>query len=143
MLLDIEQWIVNILTSDSQLVSLLSAAGLNGKNNILFGNVDVPVETQQDLIYPQVNIHLVSESVRTVPLGAMDIRLQIDIFSRNDQIEVENIYSRILQLLNFTDTSYGTTKLFWCRLSEATDMYETSARIWHRSFDFTFWAFPQ
>lgn len=135
-MLALEEYVINTLTKDAVLTQTVPA------DNILFGPVDVPVETQQDLIYPQINIYTMSDKQRTVPLGVRDSSLSIHIFSRNDQIEVETIFERIVQLLAFQDVIYSNSRIFWGRLEGTVDQYESGARIWHRVSDFIWWVKP-
>jgi hypothetical protein len=74
-----------------------------------------------------------------VPQGARDSIYQLDIWSRVSQLELEQIYERVLDILNFISYDKDTAHIFWERLSGASDHYETEMRLWHRSMTFTFW----
>ncbi len=133
-MLEILQSVVSVLIGDTNLTNLVPAA------NIMVGPVDIVTETQAGLLQPQVNIHVVSEVSRSVPLNTRDTLVQVDIWSRNSQLEVENIYERIIQLLNYTSPTSGSAKIFWERLGGAVDQYESDRRIWHKSVTYNIWA---
>lgn len=127
--------IMNTLTTDSTLTALCPAS------NMFTGVVDVSVETQASLLYPQITLSTASEVGRTVPLNARDTIVQIDIWSRQSQLEVENIYERVVTLLNYDSGNQGSAHLFWERLGSAIDMYEsTDRRYWRKTCSFKVWA---
>jgi len=109
-------------------------------DNIYTGPVDVLNETQPELHMPMIVLSTVSEVQRTVPQGARDTQIQMDIWSRNSQLEVENIYEEIINLLSFQIANQGTAHIFWDRLGGSIDMFEEDRRIWHRAATFTFWS---
>lgn len=109
-------------------------------SNIYTGNVDITMEKQKELLYPSIVLSQVSESVRTVPENARDTTIQLDIWSRNSQMEVENIYEAVLGALNFQSGNEDTAHIFWQRLSGATDLFESDRRVWHRSCSFVVWS---
>lgn len=122
------------MIADSTLTAIVPAA------NIYTGPVDVLVEDQTTLHMPSIIVSVVSEMQRTVPQGARDTTVQIDIWSRNSQLEVENIYEEIINLLSFQIANQSTAHIFWDRLGGATDMFEEDRRIWHKATTFTFWS---
>ncbi len=133
-MLNIFSEIVSTLKGDATLNSLIPPT------NIMVGPVDITQELQSQLTMPQINMFLVSESVRTVPQGVRDTTVQLDIWSRVSQIEIENIYERVLSLLDFLSTDSSGTHIFWQRLGSANDQFETDRRIWHRACTFVVWA---
>lgn len=133
-MLEILQYIISILTADATLTSIIPAT------QIFTGPVDVATEAQSQLLLPQINIHCVSESVRTVPINCRDTIIQIDIWSRNDMLEVINVYERILTLLDYNIANEGSAHIFWERLDGSHDQYESDRRIWHRSLSFKAWS---
>jgi hypothetical protein len=106
---------------------------------MLIGPVDIAEEAVATLTLPQINLKQVSEVTNSVPLNTRDTSFQLDIWSRNSQLEVENIYEIILTLLNYLSADQGGNHLFWERSSSAVDMYEADRRIWHRVITFVAW----
>ncbi len=133
-MLEIFTKIIGILTTDATLNAIVPAT------SIFTGAVDVTMEKQVELLYPRIVLWQVSEISRTVPQNARDTQVQLDIWSRNSMIEVENIYERVLTLLNYDSGNKDTAHVFWQRLSGAVDQFETDRRIWHRSITFTCWS---
>jgi hypothetical protein len=127
------QYIVAQLVADSTLTAIVPVA------NIYTGPVDVLIETQPELSMPMIILSVVSEAQRTVPQGARDSQIQLDIWSRNSQLEVENIYEEVINLLSFQIANQGAAHIFWDRLGGATDMFESDRRIWRKACTFTFW----
>jgi hypothetical protein len=132
-MLELLEWIVAQLIADSTLTAIVPVA------NIYTGPVDVLIETQPELSMPMIILSTVSEAQRTVPQGARDSQIQLDIWSRNSQLEVENIYEEVINLLSFQIANQGTAHIFWDRLGGATDLFESDRRIWRRSCTFVFW----
>ena len=108
--------------------------------NIFTGPVDITMETQSELLYPSIVLSQVSEAVRTVPQNARDTTIQLDIWSRNSQLEIENIYEAVLAALNYQSGDQSTAHIFWQRLGGAVDLFESDRRVWHRSCTFTIWS---
>lgn len=135
-MLEILQLIVNTLIDDSVLTDLCPAA------NIFVGQVDVTEESQASLLYPQIQLSLASEVSRTVPLNARDTIIQIDIWSRQNQLEVVNIYEQIINDLNYLSGNQSTAHIFWERLGSALDLDEGAGdrRFWRRTMSFRVWA---
>jgi hypothetical protein len=134
-MIEILQKIITVLKADGTLTAIVPS------NNIMVGPVDIPMEQQKDLLYPQINIFQVSEVQRSNPLNTRDTRLQMNIWSRNSQLEVENIYERVIYLLSYMTTNQGSAHIFWQRLDGATDHYESGTRrLWNRSMDFLVWS---
>lgn len=109
-------------------------------NNIYVGPVDITMEKQNTLLYPQILLSMVSEAVRTVPQNTRDTTIQLDIFSRNSQMEVETLYEAVLTALNYYQGDQDTAHVFWQRLGGAIDLFESDRRYWHRSLTFQVWA---
>ena len=137
-MLNIIQKELALLTIDSTLATLMNTTTPNKR--IFTGAVDIVKETQSTLGFPLLNIIAISESFRTVPEGARDSRIQIDIWSRNSELEVENIYERIQTLLNFKSGDINSSHVFWQRSSGMSSDYENDVRLWHYSTDFTIWS---
>ena len=94
--------------------------------------------------FPLIVVFTVSEITRTVPLNERETTIQVSIYSRLNQIEVENIAERALSVLNFQQfrSGYGTTILRWQREDAGVDLPETGRRIWHKALTFRAWARP-
>lgn len=133
-MLEILQNFISILTGDATLTGIVPAT------NIMTGPVDIVTETQSGLIQPQVNISVESEVSRSVPLNTRDTTIKLDIWSRNSQLETENIYERIITLLNYVSGDKSGAHFFWQRLGSAIDQFETDRRIWHKSISFAVWS---
>ena len=141
-MLEIFQFIVATLLADPILVGYVTVKLPNNQTsvNIFTGPVDMSMEVQASLLYPSVILSLVSEVVRTVPQGARDTQIQLDIWSRNSQLEIDTIYEQILADLDFLTANQGSAHIFWQRLGGAVDLFESDRRVWHRSCTFTVWA---
>lgn len=132
-MLEIIDYIISILIADATLIAIVPAT------QIFTGPVDVATEKQVELLLPQINVHIVSETQRTVPSNTRDTMVQIDIWSRNNMKEVATIYERIITLLTYKTVDQGTAHIFWDRLGSAVDQYESDRRIFHRSMSFVVW----
>lgn len=133
-MLEILQNIIAVLKGDTTLTNIVPAV------NILVGPVDVVTETQNGLKMPQINLHVISEVSRSVPSNTRDTLVQLDIWDRNSQLELETIYERIITLLNYTSPTQGSAKIFWERLGGSVDQYESDRRIWHKAVTFNIWS---
>lgn len=132
-MLELLQNIIAVLTDNAPLIALIPA------DHIFVGPVDITMQKQDELLYPQINIHVVSEVQRSVPLYTRDTQVQMDIYSRNSQLELENIYEAAIQALQYEIADQGTAHVFWIRLGGSVDFYEQDRRIWHRAATFTAW----
>lgn len=133
-MLEIFQKIIATLQGDATLTAIVPVA------NITVGPVDIVQEKQSELMKPQINIFQVSEVQRSNPLNTRDTQVQLDIWSRNSQLEIENIYERVVTLLSYQITDQSTAHIFWDRLDGGVDHYETDRRIWHRACTFRVWS---
>ncbi len=133
-MLEILEYMVGQMTADGTLTAIVPVT------NIYTGPVDVLVETQDELHMPSIVISTVSEIQRTVPQGARDTHVQIDIWSRNSQLELEQIYEEIVNLFSFQSANQGGAHIFWDRLEGGVDIFEEDRRIWHKAATMTFWS---
>ena len=134
-MLEILQNIITILTTDSILNAIVPVT------NIFTGPVDVVNEQQLTLLYPQIQLHVLSESINAVPSNTRSTQLQISIFSRNNQLETINIYERLVTLLNYNSSQNpGTYDIFWEKVGGCSDQFESDRRIWHRAVTVDCWA---
>lgn len=132
-MLQIFQEFISLLTGASAVTAIVGT-------NIFTGPVDITMQKQDELLYPSIVLSLVSEAVRTVPMNTRDTTLQLDIFSRNSQLEVETLYEAVLTALNYQSGDVNTAHIFWQRLGGAVDLFESDRRYWHRSLTFQVWA---
>ena len=132
-MLELLEKIIAVLTADTALTAIVPST------QILTGPVDIVMETQRQLIYPQINIHSVSEVQRSNPLATRDTQIQLDIWSRDSQLQLEHIYEEVINALSYMTTNQSTAHIFWSRLGGAIDDYESDRRIWHRACTFVFW----
>jgi hypothetical protein len=137
-MININQNIISTLINDATLASLMSTTVPNLQINV--GGVDIVKETQASLAFPMINLHVVSESTRTVPLNAKDTHIQLSIWSRVSELETENIYERVVALLNFINTTVNGTKIEWQRTSGATTDFFTDVSVWQTTVDFVVWS---
>ncbi len=133
-MLEILQHMVTQMAADATLTAIVPVA------NIYTGPVDILIETQPELSMPMIVLSTVSEVQRTVPQGARDTTIQMDIWSRESQMQIEQIYEEVISLFSFQIANQGTAHIFWDRLGGSTDMFEEDRRIWHRAASFTFWS---
>ena len=134
-MLEILQNIITILTTDATLNAIVPTT------NIFTGPVDIVNEQQATLLYPQIQLHVLTESTRSVPSNTRDTTIQVSIFSRNNQLETITIYERILTLLEYNSTQVdGQVTIFWEKVGGCSDMFESDRRIWHRAVTIDCWA---
>lgn len=132
-MLEIFEKFVSLLTTDPTLNALVPPT------SIYTGPIDIVVEKQDTLPYPVIVLSQASETSRSIP-PSRDTMIQLDIWSRNDQLELENIYEQIIEILNYQISNQGTAHIFWQRLGNAVDLNERDRRLWHRSCTFTVWS---
>lgn len=132
------QFMLGLMVNDSTLAGLLSTS--TPIRTIFTGPVDIVKETQTSLKVPLVTLSAVSEVYRTVPIQAKDSRISIDIYSRNSELQVENIYERITTLLNYQQGNSNTNWIAWQRVGGLSSQYDSDARMWHWTVDFTVWS---
>jgi hypothetical protein len=137
-MVDIIQKIIGILKSDATLASLMNTSV--PILNLFTGPVDIVKETQSSLGFPILIVSSTSESFRTVPQGARDSRISIDIWSRNSEKEVLDIYERVAYLINFTFGDINSSYVFWQRGEGFITQFESEVRLWHQTFDIIIWS---
>jgi hypothetical protein len=133
-MLELLEYLISILTNDATLNAIVPVS------QIFTGPVDVVQESQTDINIPQISLWVVSEVSRSVPTRTRDSQIQIDIWSRNSQLEIETIYERIITLLNYNSGAEGSAYMFWMRLGGTNDMYESDKRLWHRPMTIRVWS---
>ncbi len=135
-MLEIDQNIIATLKADTTLTAVVPAT------NILTGPVDIVslTNTAKGLVLPAIVLWTVSEVQRSVPQYARDTLVQLDVYSKNSQLEVETIYERIVTDLGYVTTNQGTAHICWQILGGAHDVFDTERRIFHRVAEFNVWA---
>jgi hypothetical protein len=69
-------------------------------------------------------------------------RFQVDIWSKTNAIEVENIYTRMAQLFNYENSLQTTVTsglLWWMREESVTDSVEGTRRLWRKTISYKVW----
>lgn len=142
-MLNISANIVKQLNSDPILAGLMGASIPN--KSIYVGAIDIVKQLQVELGFPVIEMHTISESVRTVPLNVKDTMVQLDIWSRVSELQVQQIYEQVLKLLNFQSTittgSVNGTTIEWQRSSGAVEDYSSEIRLWKISVDLKIWSY--
>ena len=137
-MLDLLQNTVNLLVSDSALATLMGTVIPN--KNILVGPRDIVIEKQNELRFPTIILHAISESFRTVPRSARDSRIQLDIWSRTSELDAAKMYERVFQVLNFQSGDKNTSHIFWQRGEGLTEEFITEIRLWKWTGDLIMWS---
>jgi hypothetical protein len=134
-MLNVKEWIVTKITHDATLSALL--AGPNGLINVF--PMDIDIQPEQ---FPCITYADISMTVLSVPRGMHIGTIQLDIYSKQNAKEAEDIYTRLGEIFNFkdsfTETFNGT--LWWFREERVTDLHQPNRRLWHKSIDFKVWA---
>lgn len=131
-MLTITQNLISSLLADATVKSLVS-------NRIFPEGVDIVPETT---LFPLITIHNISERTLTNPRNEREITIQVSIWSRKNQLEVEQISEGVLQVLNYQrfNSGYGSTIQRWGREDSAVDLFEADRRVWHKALTFRVWA---
>lgn len=133
-MLEILSYMVAQMRADAALTAMVPT------DNMFTGKPDVLIETQPELSMPMVVLWTVSEVQRTVPQGARDTHVQIDVWSRTSQLEVENIYEELVSLFSYKIADQSSAHIFWDRLEGAVDLVESDRAIWHKAVTVVFWS---
>lgn len=133
-MLNFKNWIVNTTINDPTLKTYLMDS--NGNMNVFPIDADIQPEQFPCLIYQDGNV-----SVMSKPQGMHYGNFQIDIYSLLNQMEVENIYTRLAQLFNFKDSTTQTLTgtLWWIREQAVKDVHESERRMWRKTVNYKFW----
>ena len=137
-MLDLQKSVISLIINDSALAVLMGTTVPN--KNIFTGPVDIVMEKQSELRFPMIVIRVISESFRTVPKGATDSRLQLDIWSKTSELAVGQLYERVFQILNFKSADQGSTHIFWQRGEGLSEDFVTEMRLWNWHADLIAWS---
>lgn len=106
--------------------------------------------SQRDItpeILPAITVTQVSGGHRTVPSRARDMLMQVDIWSINNFLEVENIYERVTTLLNSPVTATSVLALtgdneqiYWVREDSSVDVPDETRNLFHKAVTLRVWA---
>jgi len=125
-MIELKKYVYNLLTGDSTLQGLVT--------NIYPSGVDA-IES-----YPAVTIETSSSKTSTYPTKLRIVDLKLSIWSNNNMEEVENIYQRMWELLNYVQANTPMSdKIFWSLETNATDSIDNDRRIWSKHFFVKFW----
>jgi len=133
------QNIVSVLSTDSTLAGLMSTTVPN--KAIYVGDVDIVREQQKTFQYPLLVLHTISDSFERLPLGARETVIQLDVYSRNNEMEAINIYEEIGNVLSYSNATQGGTMIWWQRVTDGHDQSETEMRIWHIPVTLKVWSY--
>lgn len=135
-MLDFKSYIVTTLKNDATLQTYLRDAALN--MNIFPTDVDLSPEQFPCIVYQDAGVSVLSR-----PQGMHVGMFQLSIFSINSAIEVENIYERLSQLINFKDSTTQTIPnsgtLWWMREDNVRDAPDAARRMWQKIIVLKFW----
>jgi hypothetical protein len=137
-MIDILSQTISTLVNDATLATLMSTTVPN--KNIHSGRVDIIKEQQNTLGFPTIVLLPISENFSTVPLNAKQSTIQIDIWGRNSELEVLNIYERLMTLLNYKTGDNKGTHTFWQRSNSFTESLESGENLWRISSDIVLWS---
>ena len=135
-MVDFKTYIVNTIKNDATMQSYLSDG--NGNINIFPVDVDIQPESFPCIIYQDAGISVISR-----PQGMHIGNFQMDIYSINNALEVETIYSRLAQLFNFKDSTTQSIPnsgiLWWLREDMVRDTHDGERRIWRKMVSYKLW----
>jgi hypothetical protein len=134
MSLDILQYMMGKMTADTALTAIVDPT------NMFTGPVDIVIESQPETTKPMIILSTISEKQRTIPPGARDTQIQIDLWSWNSQFEVEQIYEEIINLFSYNIADKNFTHIFWDRLEGAIDLFEDDRRVFHKACTVILWS---
>lgn len=87
--------------------------------------------------FPCITYEVVVGYYRTKPTNTQDITLQLRIFTRNDKQLLENIYSRINNLLNYYQ---DTNRLVYLKQTLESDQNETDRQLYTKVLRYQVWS---
>lgn len=88
--------------------------------------------------FPCVTYDIVSSNFRTVPIKSQDITLEINIYSKKDHQNVEDIFTEINLLMNYYKNT--TQDIVYIRHSYETDLDETDRKLFRKVVRYQIWA---
>ena len=139
-MLNVQLNVLSVLKNDATLASLMNT--LTPNLHIYMGARDIVIEKQSDIQYPAIIITVVSESDIRIPIHGHESRLQIDVWSRNSELEAVKIYDQIRALLSYqNNTTSNSTTIWWSRIDSASEDYNSEMVLWRYKIDVFVWSF--
>ena len=134
-MLAFKNWLVATIVNDTQMQTLLNATA--STMPVYPTDVDIQPEVFPANTYKDAGVTVLSR-----PQGMHVGIIQLDLWSTTSAIEVETIYERLGQLLNFKDstTQSFSGALWWIRENGVRDQHTPSRRLWNKQVDLKFWA---
>lgn len=142
-MINLRQWLVSMVTSDTTLQTLLrnNTASKAVTYSVFPIGTDIQPEAFPALTFMDAGITLLS-----VPKGMHVGNFQVDIFSIKNELEIETIYERLVQLINYqhsriTTSLFPNGTLYWIRETVVKDTISTgtSRRLWRKTINYKVW----
>jgi len=118
------------LSTDATMLSLLDG---NSSDTHIY-----PFDANKFETFPCITYEEVGSPARVIPQNSEDMVLEFHIFSRTSRQNVEDIYTRLNNLLNYYYTS-SPNNIFWIRRTLATDLLESDRQLHHKVVRFHIW----
>jgi hypothetical protein len=101
--------------------------------------MDIDIQPEQ---FPCITYGVVGMTVLSVPRGMHIGTMSLSIWSKENSLECENIYTQLAKIFNFKDSTTETFNgtLWWFREERVNDMHQANRKIWHKVVDFKVWA---
>lgn len=122
------QDIYTILANDNTLKGYLGATASDSK---IYPAISDTFENFPCLVY-----EVITSMHRTVPFNIQDINLQFRIFTRADKTLIENIYTRLNNLLNYYQ---NTNRLVYIKQVTEADQNETDRLLYQKVVRYQLW----
>lgn len=120
--------IYTLLKSDNTLKGYLSGTATDSK---IYPALRDDYENFPCLIYSEV-----ASSFRTVPKNVQDLTFQLQIFSKEDKQNIENIYTSINNLLNYY---YDKGEIVYSKMTLAVDSNLTDRQLYAKTLRYQVW----
>jgi len=133
-MIEFKKWFIATVNNDATMQGYLKDA--NNNMNVFPSDVDIQPEQYPCIIYQDAGITVLSR-----PQGMHVGDFQVDIYSIKNSLEVENIHTRLAQLINFKDSTTQTITgtLWWIRENMVRDMHEPGRRLWRKMVSLKLW----
>ncbi len=116
------------ISTDSTLLGLLG--GSSGDTHIY------PASSNQFETFPCITYEEVVSETLNIPHNGEMTTVEFHIFARTSRVDLENIYTRLNNLLNYY---YSTTNIFWVRKIMGMNMAETDRQLFHKVTRYKIW----
>lgn len=138
-MLNLYSWIVDTIKNDATIQTLM---GVTSADDVSIYPSDIDISPEN---FPAITYTMVSGTILSKPQGMYIGRIQLDIWSSKNALEVENFHERLAELFNFKDSTTQTitdSTLWWVREENIKDMHESKRRVWRKAIDLKFWLTP-